>query len=160
MPNLLIESEGESWSTCESSDEAGAMGGERRKMPDPSMMAMQIETLRSDFSKVEASVNAMTEAVARLAVIEERQANNHEAQNRMFQLLDEIKRDLGQDLKDFKTKTDQEVKDLRGRLHMIEVDLPRMSAQSDNSSKWISHAITACLTGLFAYVATQLGLFP
>jgi hypothetical protein len=109
---------------------------ERRRVPDPSLLAVKLEALQRDLVDVKTAVTGLTQAITRLALIEERQSQGHQALDRAYETL---------------TK-------MESRIQSIEQKLPLLTAQSDVTVKWMAHAITALIAALGMYIAREVGL--
>lgn len=109
---------------------------ERRKTPDPSVMSLQLTNVQKDLTEVKKSIDKLTDVISRMALIEERQTNNQTDTTRVFEKYER----------------------LEARVHKLEVSVPLVTAQSAQSSKWLTHILTGVLSAFSMFVAHQMGL--
>ena len=121
---------------------------ERRAMPDPSLMALQLNAMQKDIGEVKESIRIMSEAVTRLALVEERQANTQANINRAFDRVSSLE-----------TAVSLKNEKFEERVSMLERQVPVLTAQSDTSTRWISHFLTGAVSALVMFVGFEVGIF-
>jgi hypothetical protein len=93
----------------------------------------RMESLHEDVTDIKGALNRLTDAITKLALIEQQQAYAHKAQERAFQTIERIE----------------------SRVSYIEQQLPLLS----RSSVWTERAMVAGAGAAVMFVAKQSGLF-
>lgn len=103
--------------------------------PEPNMYAIaaQLRNLHDDVGDVKRSLAQLTNAITKLALVEERQANLHEVQTRCF----------------------AEIATLNTRIQTIETKLP----EHTRVAMWVDRATWGVLGVAGAYIVKKLQLF-
>lgn len=99
---------------------------------DTRMLSAKLETLHDDVVEMKTSLNKLADAITKLALVEERQAESTRALDRAFKALEKIE----------------------GRVSAIELKMP----EADKVSKWVERAIWASLTVVGWFVLKKIGL--
>lgn len=97
------------------------------------VIAAQLRNLHDDVGDVKRSLTQLTNAITKLALVEERQANLHEAQTRCF----------------------AEIATLNARVHSIETKLP----EHTRVAMWVDRMTWGVLGMVGAYIVKKLQLF-
>ncbi len=100
-------------------------------MSSDTTIEAHLNNLRVDFDDMRSDIKALTAAVTRLAVVEERQAQGADALERAFKMIDALTADV-QALK------------MEGQI-------------SKQSNIWVDRSVTAIVTGAAVFAAKKLG---
>lgn len=101
-----------------------------------SALDVKLRALHTDVSEIKGNLSALTEAITKLALIEERQATSNAAMERAFNSLS----------------------DLSSRVKSIELALPELRIKSGQSSIWIDRLIWAMVSGFIVYIIQGNGI--
>lgn len=101
-------------------------------MSDGTLLTHKIETLHEDVGEMKSAINKLTDAVTKLALLEERQAHAASALERAFSALERVE----------------------ARLHALEMHLP----QTKRLNIWVDRATFAALGLLLMFVFKKTGL--
>lgn len=99
--------------------------------PDPTVLAVHIDTLRGDIVQIKEAICAMAEAMQKLAVVEDRQIATMENQQKLEDRLEK----------------------LDDRLRAVEVNEPLQS----QVSRWVMRAMWGAASAAVAYAAAKIG---
>ena len=104
---------------------------------EESVSDVKLKTLQQDVTEIKGSLNLLSIAINKLALIEDRQSNTAEALNRAF---------LGIDA-------------LAARLQKIELSLPELKLRTSQAAIWVDRAIWGVISGGGVYLLNLLGVF-
>lgn len=107
-------------------------------------MAARLDGLHSDIGEMKSVVRDLTQAVVKLALIEERQTQASQALERAFKEIEKCQNKID----DVGIKID-------ARIDALEVDAPMQK----QTSQWVSAAVWGAAAGAAMFVAKQVGLF-
>ena len=93
---------------------------ERRQNPDLSTVAIQLGQMQSDIGGMKDAVKEMTQAITRLAVVEERMAQGNQQQNRAFEMIGQLQLALSEQQKEHR----KELKAVEERTEALEKSMP------------------------------------
>lgn len=99
---------------------------------DTRMLSAKLETLHEDVGEIKTSLNKLADAITKLALVEERQAESAKALERAFKALEK----------------------LESRVSAIEIKMP----EADKANKWIDRAIWAALATIGWFALKKIGL--
>ena len=105
-------------------------------MTTEAVLAAQLKTLHADVSEIKGALGKLTEAITKLALIEDRQIRSTEALERAFGSI---------------TK-------LSDRVASIEQLLPTLSNQTNMYSAWIDRAVWGFISGSAVYMLKAAGI--
>lgn len=112
-------------------------GADRRQLASVAeVLKVQLESLHADVKGMENVLQELTKAITRLAVMEERQANAHQAIERAFGVL---------------------VK-LEERLALVEMTVSRTVTNSNRTTAWVDRGAWAAVAAVAVYLAKKTGL--
>jgi transcription elongation GreA/GreB family factor len=97
------------------------------------LIALQLKTMHADVTQIKTSLDKLTEAITKLALIEERQAHAATAQERAFRSLENIER----------------------RVSTLEVSLPNTT----RIGAWVDRGLWAMAAAAAVYIGKKTGLF-
>jgi hypothetical protein len=101
---------------------------------DITLLSQRIELMHRDFVEMKVVLGKLTDAILKLAVVEERQAEFGRAQERAFQA----------------------IVSLEGRTRSLEMS----SMNATRTSMWVDRAVTAAVAVVLYYAASRVGLIP
>lgn len=101
-------------------------------MADLDVLAVKLETLHSDVVEVKTALEKLSEAITKLALVEQRQSQIAEALERAFKAIGKIEE----------------------RVTSLEQGVPK----SKETSKWVDRFILAVMAAVFGFVGVKLGL--
>ena len=116
-------------------------GVERRNSGELTVLSAKLQSLHDDVSEMRGALRELTNAITKLAIIEERQTNTQMAQDRAFTAISNVERRLAEIERLLPS-------DLGERLSALE----RKSPITDLSNKWVFGAITAIAGGVVVYI--------
>lgn len=96
------------------------------------VLRVQLQSLHSDVKNMEDVLKDLTSAITKLAVMEERQANAHQAIERAFSVLVKLEERVG--------------------------DLEKTVVNSSRTSMWVDRGMWAAAAAVAVYVAKRTGL--
>jgi hypothetical protein len=100
--------------------------------PTLAILKHRIETMHEDFTEMRTVLKELSAAITRLALVEERQAQSNEAQERAFKVLSAL---------------EQRVSDLEKRV-----------PETNRTTLWLDRAALTAVAAVFLYVSKQVGL--
>lgn len=109
--------------------------GPDRRQPHEATLAIlshRVEAMHEDFSEMRAVLKELTAAINKLALVEERQTQFAEAQERAFKVIAKIEE----------------------RLAVLE----KRSPESDRVRLWVDRAVIGAVAIIFLFVAKKVGL--
>ena len=112
-----------------------------RNPTEAEMLRMRLESLHADVGEIKGAMRELTDAITKLALVEERQMHANAAIDRAFKGV---------------SKVDERVERVELRLLDIEKLLPGFN----RASLWVDRSVWACLGLLCMYVAKATGLMP
>lgn len=95
-------------------------------------LAAKVEALHAGQTKIEVALEKISDAISRIAVIEERQAQSSRAIDRIANVIDALEQ----------------------RISMLE----RSSDRLKDTKRWVDRAVTALVTAVAVYAAHNIGL--
>jgi CHAD domain-containing protein len=101
-------------------------------MTEDALLTHKIENLHEDVGEMRSAIGRLTDAVTKLALLEERQSQAAAALERAFGVLERVE----------------------ARLHSLEMQLP----QARRVNIWIDRAVYACVGVLFMLVLKKSGI--
>jgi len=104
---------------------------------EPSVLYHHIKLLHTDVMEVKAALGRLTEAITKLALIEDRQIRAAECIDRAFKAIDGVER----------------------RMQDVEKQLPSLNQQSTNTGAWIDKIAWAAMSGITVYLLKVTGVF-
>lgn len=113
----------------------GAMANDQMPSPADPMLAIlkhRIETMHEDFTEMRTVLKELSAAITRLALIEERQGQSNEAQERAFKVLAALEQ----------------------RVSALEKRVP----ENNRTTLWLDRAALSAVAAVFVYIAKQVGL--
>lgn len=116
-------------------------GVERRNSGELTVLSAKLQSLHDDVSEMRSALRDLTNAITKLAIIEERQTNTQMAQDRAFTAISNVERRLAEIERLLPA-------DLGERLSALE----RKSPITDMSNRWVFGAITAIAGGVIVYI--------
>ena len=116
-------------------------GVERRNSGELTVLSAKLQSLHDDVSEMRSALRDLTNAITKLAIIEERQTNTQMAQDRAFTAISNVERRLAEIERLLPA-------DLGERLAALE----RKSPITDMSNRWVFGAITAIAGGVVVYI--------
>lgn len=127
-------------------------GARQRRGTDPviEVMAHNIKRMREDMGELRAVVSKLTDAVTKLAVVEERQVADRAALERAFTAIQKSDERCTAMFEKCSNKMER----IESRVDVLEQAAP-MQAQT---SQWIINAVWACVAVVAMFAATKLGL--
>jgi hypothetical protein len=96
------------------------------------LIAVQMKSLHEDIGEMKTALGRLTDAITKLALIEQQQAQAAAAQERAFRALEKVE----------------------GRVSEIERRLPEVS----RTSVWVDRAVWASVAAMAMFVAKKLGI--
>lgn len=134
------------------SDFHDADGAQRQRGIDPviEVMSHNIQRMREDMSELRTVVSKLTDAVTKLAVVEERQMADRAALERAFMAIQKSDERCAAMFEKCATKMER----VENRVDVLEQAAP-MQAQT---SQWVINAAWACVAVVAMFAATKLGL--
>lgn len=114
---------------------------DRRTPSEAEMLALRLESLHSDVGEIKGAMRELTDAITKLALVEERQMHANAAIDRAFKAV---------------SKIDERVERIEGRIVEIEKALPGL----DRNALWVERGVWAALGLLGMYIAKATGLLP
>lgn len=99
---------------------------------DTRMLSAKLETLHDDVVEMKTSLNKLADAITKLALVEERQAQASLALERAFKALEK----------------------LEGRVSLIESKMP----DADRAHRWLDRGLWAALAAVAVFVGKKTGL--
>ena len=101
-------------------------------MTDSNVLAAKLEMLHSDFGDVKATLAELSKAIAKLALVEERQAQTAEAMERAFRLI--------------------------GKLEDRMSELEKAQPKTKETSAWVDRFIYGIVFAVMGFVGAKVGL--
>lgn len=96
------------------------------------VLGVKLEILHGDVNEIKSALNKLSEAVTKLALVEQQQSHTAASLERAFKLIDSIE----------------------ARVAKLEQSAPK----SAETSVWVDRAVTAVVVVFFAFIAQKLGL--
>ena len=125
------------------------------------VLAERVEGLRADMSEMKHGIAKMADALAGLAIIEERQTQTILAQERAFKALERVEERQRQhelQCRDQEEVLRQLIADSNERLSARVGELEKAEPMQEQTSKWVMAAVWGAAGLLAMFVAKQLGL--
>ena len=113
----------------------------------PHVLSHKLETLHGDVGEIKAALRDLTQAVTRLALVEERQAQSSAALDRAFRALERVEQRIAALELQTPDRLDQRL-----------VHLEQQAPQSTRAAAWVDRAVWACAAAGVMYVAKSAGL--
>lgn len=113
----------------------------------PHVLSHKLETLHGDVGEIKAALRDLTQAVTRLALVEERQAQSSAALDRAFRALERVEQRIAALELQTPDRLDQRL-----------VHLEQQAPQSTRAAAWVDRAVWACAAAGAVYVAKSAGL--
>lgn len=113
------------------------LGSERRH--DNKLLGVRLDALHGDVGEIKSTLKSLSDAILKLALVEERQARANEAIERAFGSV---------------SRVDNKV----GALELRVIELEKAVPAYDRASQWVDRAVWGCLGLLGMYVAKSVGL--
>jgi uncharacterized coiled-coil protein SlyX len=112
----------------------GMANDPRSPFQDPTLAILnhRVEAMHDDVSELRAVLKELSVAITRLALVEERQGQSAEAQERAFKVLETLER----------------------RVTALENRVP----ETDRTKIWMDRAVLAIIFSVFVFVAKKVGL--
>lgn len=110
--------------------------GEERRGPAEYALSNQMRTLHSDISEVKGTLSRLTDAITKLALVEDRQTRSAEAVEKAFIAIEKVS----------------------DRVSLIENQLPSLVSQSGRVNRWADKIVWALFSGLAVYVLNSTGV--
>lgn len=101
-------------------------------MTDESILAFKLEALHQDVGEVKTALNKLSEAITKLALVEQQQSQTASALERAFKAISKIEE----------------------RVTTLEQQAPK----SKETSVWVDRLITATVVAALAFIAAEAGL--
>lgn len=101
-------------------------------MSESDVLAVKLETLHSDVGEIKSALNKLSEAITKLALVEERQAQTAEAMERAFRLI--------------------------GKLEDRLTELEKAQPKAKETSVWVDRFILWAVMGVMGFVGAKIGL--
>lgn len=101
-------------------------------MTDTGVLAAKIEMLHSDIVDMKDAIAQLSQAITKLAIVEERQAQTAEALERAFKLI--------------------------GKLEDRMSDLEKVQPKAKETSAWVDRFILWAVMGVMGFVGAKIGL--
>lgn len=101
-------------------------------MSESDVLAVKLETLHSDVGEIKSALNKLSEAITKLALVEQQQSHTASSLERAFKLIDSIEARVA--------------------------ELERSAPKSAETSVWVDRAITAIVVVFLAFVANKIGI--
>lgn len=101
-------------------------------MSESDVLAVKLETLHSDVGEIKSALNKLSEAITKLALVEQQQSHTASSLERAFKLIDSIEARVAK--------------------------LERSAPKSAETSVWVDRAITAIVVVFLAFVANKIGI--
>lgn len=111
------------------------------------VLSHKLETLHGDVGEIKAALRDLTQAVVRLALVEERQATTAASLDRAFRTLERVEQRVA-------ALEQQTPAELDQRLAALEQQAP----QSSRAAAWVDRAVWAAAAASVMYVAKSAGL--
>lgn len=96
----------------------------------------QIKTLHADVGEIKGALGKLTEAITKLALIEDRQTRSSECLDRAFRSIDRLSE----------------------RIASLEQQLPAIANQTSANNVWVDRALWAVLSGSVVYMMKAAGI--
>lgn len=100
-----------------------------------SAIDVKLKALHGDVSEIKSSLSALTQAITKLALIEERQSTSNAAMDRAFTAIN----------------------DLSTRMQAMELSLPELKVRSSQASVWIDRFVWVIVSGALVYMMKTAG---
>lgn len=113
----------------------------------PHVLSHKLETLHGDVGEIKAALRDLTQAVTRLALVEERQAQSSAALDRAFRALERVEQRIAALELQTPDRLDQRL-----------VQLEQQAPQSTRAAAWVDRAVWACAAAGAVYAAKSAGL--
>lgn len=113
----------------------------------PHVLSHKLETLHGDVGEIKAALRDLTQAVTRLALVEERQAQSSAALDRAFRALERVEQRIAALELQTPDRLDQRL-----------VHLEQQAPQSTRAAAWVDRAVWACAAAGAVYAAKSAGL--
>ena len=101
-------------------------------MSESDVLAVKLETLHNDVGEIKTAMNKLSEAITKLALVEQQQSHTASSLERAFNLIDSIE----------------------SRVSKLERSAPKTA----ETSVWVDRAVTAIVVVFFAVIANKLGI--
>lgn len=108
------------------------------------VLSVKLETLHADVGEVKAALNRLSDAITKLALVEQQQGQLTMALERAFKAIGKLEDNVSRDLEDLDT-----------RVSTIERSQPYLS----EASKWIDRALVALAGASVTLFAKAFGVF-
>ena len=112
-------------------------GNERRSNSEMTILSAKLQSLHDDVGEMRTALRELTNAITKLAVIEERQTNTQMAQDRAFTAISNVERRLAEIERLLPI-------DLPQRIQKLEEKMPENAL----TSKWVWHIFTLVIGGV------------
>jgi chromosome segregation ATPase len=99
---------------------------------DTDILAVRFNLLHEDVGEIKTALGKLSDAITKLALVEQSQVQTAEALERAFQAIERVER----------------------RLEKIEQSVP----ENAEAAKWVDRAVTAAVCAMAAFVAKAVGL--
>ena len=100
-----------------------------------STLDYKLKALSIDVSEIKTSLTALTQAITKMALIEERQSASNVALDRAF----------------------TSISDLYTKVQAIELSLPALKAQTNQSAIWVDRIVWVVVSGSLVYMMKAAG---
>lgn len=113
----------------------------------PHVLSHRLETLHGDVGEIKSALRDLTQAVTRLALVEERQAQSSAALDRAFRALERVEQRVAAVEQQTPDRLDQ-------RLAALEQQAPNAT----RAAAWVDRAVWAAAAAAGMYIAKSAGL--
>lgn len=113
----------------------------------PHVLSHKLETLHSDVGEIKAALRDLTQAVTRLALVEERQAQSSAALDRAFRALERVEQRIAALELQTPDRLDQRL-----------INLEQQAPTANRTAAWVDRAVWGAAAAAVMYVAKSAGL--
>lgn len=96
------------------------------------VLAVKLETLHSDVGEIKSALNKLSDAITKLALVEQQQSQTASAMERAFVAIEKVERRVAA--------------------------LEKLSVKSADTSVWVDRAVTAAVVAFIGIVAKAVGV--
>lgn len=110
--------------------------GEERRVDTDYVLNTQLRVLHGDITEMKGTLSRLTDAITKLALVEERQTRSAEALERAFGSIEK----------------------LSDRIASLEKEIPTLVSQAGRASGWVDKAMWALVSGAAVYMLKAAGV--
>jgi hypothetical protein len=110
--------------------------GDERRVSSDYVLTTQMKVLHGDITEMKGTLSRLTDAITKLALVEERQTRSAEALDRAFMAIEKMS----------------------DRIGALEQQLPSLMSQAGRASGWVDKAMWALVSGSAVYMLKAAGV--